>query len=85
MTEPRIAQRRPYVTDMKAGKYAWCACGQSKNQPFCDGSHRGSGLGPIIVEIPQPKKIVWCGCKHSHDKPFCDGTHSRLPPESLDA
>ena len=84
MTEPRVAQTHPYVMDMTPGKYAWCACGRSQKQPFCDGSHRGSGFTPVIVELSQPKKVAWCGCKHTAGKPFCDGSHSRLPPESLD-
>lgn len=25
--------------DMQPGKYYWCSCGHSGNQPFCDGAH----------------------------------------------
>ena len=40
-TTPTCAQKAPYPVAVEAGKdYWWCACGNSKNQPFCDGSHR---------------------------------------------
>ncbi|MDE3067362.1 MAG: CDGSH iron-sulfur domain-containing protein [Verrucomicrobiota bacterium] len=78
MMEPIIAQKGPYVQATEAGAYWWCACGRSKTQPFCDGSHKGTGLGPIKTEIPAAKTIAWCGCKQSGTEPFCDGTHSRL-------
>ncbi len=78
MTDPTIAQKAPYVKEMAPGKYAWCACGNSKNQPFCDGSHKGSGFAPVIVEVTEKKTIAWCGCKHSKNKTFCDGSHKSL-------
>jgi len=78
MSEPAIPQKKPYVMEMQPGKYAWCACGKSKNQPFCDASHRGSMYSPKVITIDEPKTISWCGCKHSHNAPFCDGTHNTL-------
>ena len=78
MAEPKIAQKGPYVLEMEAGKYAWCACGQSQNQPYCDGSHRGSEFSPVIERIEQKKKVAWCGCKHTKNPPYCDGTHTTL-------
>ena len=75
-----IPQRVPYVMDMEPGTYYWCQCGRSKAQPFCDGSHTGTDLSPIEVEIKEKKKVAWCGCKHSKKSPFCDGSHSRLEP-----
>ncbi len=78
MKKPKIAQKSPYVLDTKAGNYAWCACGESSKQPFCDGSHKGTDFTPIIVEIKEDKKIAWCGCKHSQNATFCDGTHNGL-------
>jgi len=79
MTEPQIAQRSPYVLDVSPGSYAWCACGRSQNQPYCDGSHVGTGLGPIVEKIEEERKVAWCGCKRSGNKPYCDGTHATLP------
>ena len=78
MAEPKIAQKSPYIETLKPGKYAWCACGGSQNQPYCDGTHRGTEFSPIIEEITEEKKVAWCGCKHSGKKPYCDGTHRNL-------
>ncbi|MFQ6115173.1 MAG: CDGSH iron-sulfur domain-containing protein [bacterium] len=78
MAYPKIAQKSAYVVEAEAKKYAWCACGRSQNQPYCDGSHKGTGFAPILVEIAEKKTVAWCGCKHSGNKPFCDGTHSTL-------
>ena len=79
MTDPKIAQRSPYVMEVEPGTYAWCACGGSQNQPYCDGSHAGTGLAPIVEKIEEARTVAWCGCKQSGNKPFCDGTHSSLP------
>ncbi len=82
MKEPHIAQRMPYMAELMPGDYQWCACGRSKNQPFCDGSHKGSDFQPVKFTIrPRAKpQTVWlCGCKHSRHMPFCDGTHNKLP------
>ncbi len=76
MSEPNIAKNSPFVLKMEPGSYAWCACGNSKNQPFCDGSHRGSEFRPMVVKIEGTQTVAWCGCKHTVDKPFCDGTHN---------
>ncbi|MDD8051669.1 MAG: CDGSH iron-sulfur domain-containing protein, partial [Verrucomicrobiota bacterium] len=40
MSDAKIAQKAPFVKEMKPGTYAWCACGHSQGQPFCDGSHK---------------------------------------------
>jgi CDGSH-type Zn-finger protein len=79
MNEPIIAQRSPFVQKAEAGTFWWCACGASKKQPFCDGSHKGIGFGPRKVEIAEAKTVAWCGCKHSKNGAFCDGSHSKLP------
>lgn len=78
MTEPNIAQKSPIVQEVEPGTYWWCACGSSKTQPFCDGSHAGTEFRPHKVEITDKRKVAWCACKHSGNKPFCDGTHARL-------
>jgi len=78
MEKPEIAQKGPYVMDMEAGTYYFCACGKSKNQPFCDGSHKGSAFIPKKVEIAEAKKVAWCGCKQTKNGAFCDGTHRSL-------
>jgi len=79
MSKPVIAQKGPYPVEVEAGKtYFWCACGRSARQPFCDGSHKGSGFAPIPYKAETSGEIWFCGCKHSADKPFCDGTHETL-------
>ena len=78
MSNPEIPQKAPYVKKMPAGTYWWCACGKSQNQPFCDGSHKGTGLAPKKVELAEETTVAWCGCKNSANGAFCDGTHKRL-------
>ena len=49
MSQPIIADRKPKAVRLAKGEaYAWCAFGRSKNQPFCDGSHPGTGLEPVM-------------------------------------
>ena len=78
MAEPIVFQKSPIVQEIKPGTYWWCACGRSKTQPFCDGAHKGTGLGPKKVDIAEAGTVAWCACKQSGDGAFCDGTHSRL-------
>jgi CDGSH-type Zn-finger protein/predicted regulator of Ras-like GTPase activity (Roadblock/LC7/MglB family) len=77
--EPVMAKRGPYIETVTKGVYWWCSCGRSKKQPFCDGSHKGTGLKPLEVDVQAIKRIAFCGCKRTKNAPFCDGTHSKLP------
>lgn len=75
-----VPQRMPYPLELPPGDYLWCACGRSQKQPFCDGSHKGSGFLPVKHTVTRnDRKLWWCGCKHSKTKPLCDGTHNKLP------
>ena len=67
------------VQKTEPGEYWWCACGRSAQQPFCDGSHRGTGLAPVRVQITEASNLAWCACKHTGGPPFCDGSHRKLP------
>lgn len=78
MSQPEIPAKVPAVLDLEAGTYYWCSCGKSKNQPFCDGSHKGSDFVPLKLEIDEKKKVALCQCKHSGNNPFCDGSHKKL-------
>jgi CDGSH-type Zn-finger protein len=78
--EPVIAERQPNKIEVEAGKsYWWCACGLSKGQPFCDGSHKGGPFTPLEYKAEKSGPVWFCGCKHTSKQPLCDGTHSGLP------
>ncbi len=78
MDKPVRAADRPYIEDVVAGKkYFWCACGKSAKQPFCDGSHSGTGFSPVMYEATETKSVFFCGCKATASQPVCDGSHSR--------
>ena len=72
-------KKLPVVVDLEAGKeYWWCACGRSTSQPFCDGSHIGSGLAPRIFTAQRSERAWLCACKNTSTPPFCDGSHNKL-------
>lgn len=77
---PKICKTGPYGMEMEPGTYSWCACGLSANQPFCDGSHKGTEFSPQTVVIEEKRKVGWCGCKHSQKGAICDGFHKTLKP-----
>lgn len=78
MSEAVRASDTPFPIQVEAGKaYFWCACGQSKNQPFCDGSHKGSTFTPVKYEAKESKTVYFCGCKATANQPLCDGSHNR--------
>jgi len=78
MKIPVIAHKGPAVLATEKGTYHWCACGRSKLQPFCDGSHKVTEFTPLKIEITEAKTVAWCQCKHSKTAPFCDGTHKTV-------
>lgn len=78
MSTPVRASDTPYAVEVESGKsYFWCACGLSAKQPFCDGSHAGSGFTPVKFDATVSKKVFFCGCKATDNPPLCDGTHSK--------
>ena len=77
MEKPIAADNKPIPVELEAGKnYAWCACGKSSNQPWCDGSHKGTGFSPKIFKVDENKKAAVCMCKMTSNPPFCDGSHA---------
>ena len=77
---PKMAGKGPIAVEVEAGKtYWWCACGRSQNQPFCDGSHKGSGFQPVKIIAEKTERLWLCGCKQTRAAPRCDGSHKRLP------
>ena len=79
MTEALVAQKGPYEVAVQASKtYFWCACGRSKKQPFCDGSHKGTGFEPVAWKAAEAGPVWFCGCKRTKGRPCCDGSHNAL-------
>ncbi|MAJ29325.1 cytochrome C551 [bacterium TMED181] len=74
--EKKSVKNSPDVIELEPGKYAWCSCGHSAKHPFCDGSHSGSGMTPMVFEVTEKKKVALCACKKTGGAPFCDGSHS---------
>ncbi len=69
----------PAIIELEKNKsYLWCQCGKSKNQPFCDGSHHGSKIKPLLFKAMRDGKTRLCNCKQSKTRPFCDNTHLEL-------
>jgi len=81
MSSPVVARPKPCLVNVKPGRtYFWCSCGRSAKQPFCDGSHKGTGFTPIeFTAGAQDEELLLCGCKHTLNAPFCDGAHTNLP------
>ena len=78
--QPAIGGRAPLPVEVIAGEeYWWCACGRSKSQPFCDGSHEGTGFEPTQFIAPESKRVFFCTCKRTKTMPLCDGSHKELP------
>ncbi len=82
LTQERVSMDEmrfsPIPVEVEAGKtYFWCACGKSAAQPFCDGSHKGTGMTPLPYTAPETKRVFFCTCKKTAGQPLCDGTHNR--------
>lgn len=76
MSTPKRAGDAPIACELEEGKkYAWCTCGESSNQPYCDGSHKGTGFVPQMFVAEKTGTKYLCACKATGNGPFCDGSH----------
>lgn len=74
-----IAAKEPIPVELEAGKtYAWCTCGNSTKQPFCDGSHKETDFAPLVFTAEESKTAYLCTCKQTDNPGFCDGSHKTL-------
>ena len=79
MPKPIIADNKPVKVGLAKGQeYHFCTCGRSRSQPFCDGSHAGTGFTPRVIVSDEDQEAFLCACKHTANAPFCDGTHARF-------
>ena len=79
MEKAKIAGRSPQLEQLEAGKrYAWCSCGLSTKQPWCNGNHKGSGFSPLVFENEETRTAAMCLCKQTKNPPFCDGSHKNI-------
>lgn len=75
----KVAAKEPIPVELEAGKtYAWCTCGSSSQQPFCDGSHKGGDFTPLVFKADETKTAYMCQCKQTNNPGFCDGAHKNL-------
>ncbi|RLA62272.1 MAG: glutamate synthase [Epsilonproteobacteria bacterium] len=79
MKKPIIADNNPKKVKVEKGKnYFWCSCGKSSKQPFCDGSHKGTGFTPVKYTPEKDGEVWFCMCKQTKNSPMCDGAHAKL-------
>lgn len=82
--KPVVAANKPIAVELKAGEeYFWCRCGRSRNQPFCDGSHRGTDFSPLMFTAEKDGEAWLCQCKQTRNAPYCDGHHRQVPVEMV--
>lgn len=84
MNKPIVANNQPVSVQLEEGKeYYFCACGRSSNQPFCDGSHKGTGISPLPFKAARSGEAWLCACKQTKTPPYCDGSHKKIGDELI--
>lgn len=72
MSKLNIDAGMPIAITLDPGSYYRCTCGKSKNLPFCDESHHGSGNWPISFTVQERQKVYLCSCGKTANAPYCD-------------
>ena len=84
MSKPIVADIKPIKVAVEQDKqYYFCACGRSKKQPYCDGSHQGTGITPQVFKAKTTGDAYLCQCKQSANQPYCDGSHKPLTSQDI--
>ena len=79
MGNKQVAGKAPKMEQLEKDKiYAWCECGKSENQPWCNGAHQGGEFKPKVFKAEESKTAALCMCKQSKNPPYCDGAHMGL-------
>ena len=78
MPEPVSPKKAPYAVELAPGDYYWCSCGQSKNQPFCDGSHKTTSFVPQKFTVAKADTYYLCGFQVSYSR-HVEPERERLP------
>lgn len=79
MEKAKIADKSPKMEQLESSKrYAWCACGLSTNQPWCNGAHKGSNFSPKVFQNEETRTAAMCMCKQTKNPPYCDGSHRNV-------
>ena len=79
MEKAKVAGKVPQIEQVEEGKtYAWCTCGKSENQPWCNGAHQETELTPKVFKAEETKTAALCICKQTKNPPYCDGSHMSL-------
>ena len=82
MDKPKVAAKAPAKVELEEGKkYAWCTCGLSESQPFCDGKHSGTEFKPEVFTAEKSGACYFCQCKRSENGMLCDGSHNKIEDE----
>lgn len=78
MDKPIVVDTKPIKVELEKEQHYWCACGKSQNQPFCDGSHKGTGISPVAFTPDDAGDAYLCMCKQTKNPPYCDGSHKNV-------
>lgn len=79
MSNPKVYAKNPIPVELEKGKtYAWCTCGLSENQPWCNGAHKGSEMSPKVFVAEESKTAYMCQCKATNNPGLCDGSHNKI-------